>query len=138
MKQNVLNVMKTAIQSPLLIARALITGVKAFAEGGVHIAHAVRKKAYDPERLTLIIVMLIEILISAGAIILAPKLLTSNSQLYYTGAGVMWFGFVLLYALTSKDVEEGESIFEYLGNAIPLSIFSFDFVSLLIIGVIHA
>lgn len=138
MKQNVLNVMKTAIQSPLLIARALITGVKAFAEGGVHIAHAVRKKAYAPERLTLIIVMLIETAISIGAIVFAPKIFANSSQLYYTGAGVMWFGFVLLYALTSKDVEEGESVFEYLGNAIPLSILSVDFVSLLIIGVIHA
>lgn len=138
MKANVLDITKTAIQSPLLIARALITGVKALAEGGIHIFRAVQKKAYEPERLTLIIVMLIEILISTGAIILAPKLLTNNSQLYYTGAGVMWFGFVMLYTLIAKDVEEGESIFDYLGSAVPLSILSIDFVSLLIIGVIHA
>ena len=135
MKANVLDVIKTAIQSPLLIARALITGVKALAEGGIHIFRAIRKKAYEPERLTLIIVMLIEILISTGAIILAPKLLTNNSQLYYTGAGVMWFGFVLLYALTSKDVEEGESVFDYLGSAVPLSILSIDFIILLTMGV---
>ena len=135
MKVNVLDVTKTAIQSPLLIARALITGVKALAEGGIHIFCAVQKKAYEPERLTLIITMLIEILISTGAIILAPKLLTNNSQLYYTGAGVMWFGFVMLYALISKDIEKGESVFDYLGSAVPLSILSIDFIILLTMGV---
>ena len=128
--------MKNIVISPLLLVRAIIAGVAGIA---YEFATVVRRD-YNPEHLTLVIVILLEILTSVGMIFFAPSVLhTDKSFVCYTGAGVSWLVFAVLYSLIEKEYKtnaEGDTIWNYLGDTAPLFVLATDTVSLLVSGII--
>ena len=137
MKLGLIQLTKNIIISPLLLAKAITAGIK----GIVYEFISFAKRDYDIKRLIIAILVLIEGLISVKAITLVPTVLHMNKSLaYYSGAGVFWWIFVVLYSLAEKDyktyINEENAIWNCLDDVVPLFIIAVDAVTLLTLGLI--
>ena len=137
MKLGLIRLTKNIIISPFLLAKAITAGIK----GIVYEFISFAKRDYDIKRLIIAILVLIEGLISVKAITLVPTVLHMNKSLaYYSGAGVFWWIFVIIYSLTEKDyktyINEENAIWNCLDDVVPLFIIAVDAVTLLTLGLI--
>lgn len=137
MKLGLIQLTKNIIISPLLLAKAITAGIKGIGYEFISFA----KRDYDLKCLIIAVLVLIEGLISVKTITLVPTVLHMDKALaYYSGAGVFWWIFVILYSLTEKDyktyINEENAIWNCLDDVAPLFIIAVDAVTLLTLGLI--
>lgn len=135
-KNRIISALKAIICSPVLLVFAIIAGIA----GIVREIHYTIRDGYDPERMTLVWLVPIEIFLSVGLIALAQRLLDLSYSIYYLGAAGCWIVFIALYSLIkecfarSDAGKDGDTLWMYFGDVVPLFVLSVNTVILLIFG----
>lgn len=132
-------ILKNIILSPVLIAIAIVAGITGII---CEIRYAITD-GYNGERMTLVWLVPIEISLSAGLIALAPKILHDiDYNIFYLGAVMFWICFVALYSFIKEGFErseaskDGDTMWMYFGDVVPLFVISVDIIILLIMGLV--
>ena len=135
-KNGIVSVLKNTLCSPALLVFAIIAGIAGIVR---EICYTIRD-GYDGERMTLVWLIPIEMFLTVGSIALAHRLLDFSYNIYHLGAAIFWIGFIALYSLIkagfkrSAASKEGNMLWIYFGDVVPLFVISADTVIFLILG----
>ena len=140
-KKYLIPVLKNTLCSPVLLMFAIIAGIAGIVR---EIRYAV-EDGYNGERMTLVWIIPIEILLSIGCFVLAPHMLPDDVgyNIYHLGAFLFWVFYIVVYSLfkagfdKTEASQNGDTIWEYFGEVVPLFVLSVDIIILLILGMVY-